>query len=238
MVYLYSRMPPGCFPDVARMLPECEDTHPDEITKKSNQNFLDMAKKVGPTPFDLGVINVVEYLSSILTTLKPEYENFKHKNDILKALGIEKEKWSEIVNHRRHVSTKPDRQAEIVGQLRKLFKVDPNYIYHYGSYQRMFVEDIVGGARPPDVIGGMSARELRATVLLQRDQINALQTRLAEVLEQVSLWKSLAQLLQKEHGGVSLAAESGDKYTASHSPPNPAKNPAKASKPTERKPRQ
>jgi hypothetical protein len=228
-------MLPESFPEVARMFPGCEDTHTHEITKKSNQNILEMAKKVIPSAFDMGVINVVEYLCSVLTALKPEYEDFRHKNDILATLGIQKEKWHEIVNHQRHVSTKPQRQAEIVGILRMVFKVDPNYIYNYGTWQKMFLENIVVSEKPPDVVSGYSARELRASLLLQKEEIKKLRDELAETKDQLQLWKSLAQLLQQQGAPVTMAAEPESAYIAQSSPSNPAKNPAK--KPGTRSPK-
>lgn len=199
-----------------------------------------MKKQIIPTPFDLGVINVVEYLSSARWHLKPGYEKYAYKNDILKAIGIAQEKWYEIRNHYRHVSTRPERQAKIVGLLKDLFRIDPNYIYHYGSYKRMFIDNILIYQVEVDQLSGMSAQELTHICRLQLTVIEQLKKKLSEMESQLEEWRRVAQAHEKRLGTMSLAADDGDmEHPSSDATADqyPAKNPATPKTYKPRKPR-
>lgn len=184
---------------------------------------------VQPTTFDLGVINVVEYLDAMLPQLSLEYVHLQDKRDILNAIGINPAHWSNMVNHYRHVSAKAAKQAEIVSLLKQQFRIDPQYIWNYGTYTRMFLQPIVSGDKK---IAGMghSSRELKRTISILYDEIANYKVTILELKKELQYWKSLAEMQGSAMHHLSIVAEPAVEYSAK----NPAK--AKSSKPS--KPRQ
>ncbi len=197
-----------------------------------------MSKRVDPTPFDLGVIKVVEYLASVMHNLRHDLPQFENKGDLIKAIGLTQWKWHEMVNNLRHVSTKADKQTAIVAKLHSLFRVDPNYIYHYPQWPRMFVEEILVHNKPVNELVGKSAHELRSIIMVQHDEIKQLQTELKAAKEDVELWKGLAKMQQQSMTVLGLAADDGASAPPPEPPKKPAKKPAKPTPYKKRKPRQ
>lgn len=168
---------------------------------------------VNPTPFDLGVINVVEYLDSMLPQLSQEYAHLQNKKDILASIGINPASWSNMVNHQRHVTTKVAKQAEIVSKLRQLYKVDPQYIWNYGHYKRMFITNLVDTAT---VQATSSAIEMRKTIVLLQERIDSLEQEIKRLNAEVKRYKSIAELQDRalQH---SVAADTGGGQSGSKS---------------------
>jgi predicted RNase H-like nuclease (RuvC/YqgF family) len=120
--------------------------------------------KIAPAPFDLAVINIVEYLADNTNLLRAEYAGkLRHKNDVLSLLGIRKETWSDMRDHYRHVSTKALRQKQIIGILEREFRIRPSYIMNYPNEREMFKENILM-EDPPEFEYGYTSIELRRMV--------------------------------------------------------------------------
>lgn len=180
---------------------------------------------VNPTAFDLGVINVVEYLDNMLPQLSQEYAHLQNKKDILASIGINPSSWSNMVNHQRHVTTKVSKQAEIVSKLRQLYKVDPQYIWNYGNYKRMFISNLVD-VNTEKQVG--SASEMRKTIVLLQEKIESLEAEIRRLNAEVKRYKSIAELQDRalQH---SVAADSGTAHPVTKSV-KPVKYPTKKSR--------
>jgi hypothetical protein len=95
----------------------------------------EMAKNViHVTSFDLSVMEVVETIAA---------EQGIHKKIILRDLGINHTAWAKMLKNERNVSTKSDRQAEIISILKGKYDVDPDYIRHYPNHTAMFLRALM-----------------------------------------------------------------------------------------------
>jgi hypothetical protein len=95
---------------------------------------------INTTPFDLAVMETVETIAATKAI---------HKKVILADLGINHTAWAKMLKHERNVSTKPDRQAEIISILKGKYDVDPSYIRHFPNHPAMYLTAMVkddGGA--------------------------------------------------------------------------------------------
>lgn len=95
---------------------------------------------INVTSFDLAVMESVETIAATKGI---------HKKVILADLGINHTAWAKMLKHERNVSTKPDRQFEIISILKGKYDVDPNYIRLYPNHPVMYLTAIVkddGGA--------------------------------------------------------------------------------------------
>lgn len=169
--------------------------------------------KIDPTPFDIAVVNVVSRLLEYRLQLQPRFGSYESKAKLLTACGLSIEKWYEYVNHVRHVAQRPHLQSQIVAQLHRNFRVDPNYIYHYPAVKEMFMEEIFS-VPVADELQMKSAKELLAIAQLQRSQLQQLKEKVVELQEQADLWRSIAKAQEKQLDSFSMAADAPDKTTA------------------------
>jgi hypothetical protein len=88
-------------------------------------------KVVDPTPYDLAVISVIETLDGNNHLLQTGYKKFKNKGELLEWLGIRRDSWGDIQNHRRHVPTRGKATKEmIIDKLVRHFEVNRDFLLH------------------------------------------------------------------------------------------------------------
>lgn len=83
------------------------------------------------TGFDLSVMEAVESIAAMQGI---------HKKIILRDLGIHHTAWAKMLKNERNVSTKADRQSEIISILKGKYNVDPDFIRHYPGHTSMFLK--------------------------------------------------------------------------------------------------
>lgn len=156
--------------------------------------------KIEPTSFDLAVIEVVEYLSKEADRLNLNMEDVPNKKDILASVGISSPVWPLMVNHYRHVSTKPAKQTEIVKWLKEKYWINPEYIWNYPREKSMFLVSGIADRVNDDAIQygynlPSSAKLLRAELIKALNNLDAANKAVAELTEETaSLREDLANL--------------------------------------------
>jgi len=147
-------------------------------------------KKIEPSPFDLAVINLVEYIHRHAQQL-PEHLHFiKGQADVCRALGIQPNLWPSIRDHYRHVSTRSSVQQQITNSLKTVFGVDVRYIASYPHHPTMFLGADVLFQEPQETYG-YSSSELRRLVSLKDERIAHLERQHAQQQDQLQHYKTL-----------------------------------------------
>jgi hypothetical protein len=89
---------------------------------------------INVTPFDLAVMEAVERIAATKGI---------HKKIILADIGINHTAWAKMLKHERNVSTKPDRQSEIISILKGKYDVDPQFIRHFPKHAVMYLTEAI-----------------------------------------------------------------------------------------------
>lgn len=147
-----------------------------------------MAEKITPTPFDLAVIKIVETLSANIQLIDPEIVRVRSKKDILDILELNQYHWSDIIHHRRHVTTKADKETRIINILADKFSIDKRYIYKYPNHREMFAGQLLIAAEDDLPYGLMpgSVKELQ-------DLVRSLRTELKKKEEELAFQKDMLE---------------------------------------------
>lgn len=156
------------------------------MTRKSKN----INARIIPDPFDLAIIEVVEYLYMQGEKLLDILEKVPDKKDILTDIGISHLIWPQMVNHFRHVSTKAAKQQEIVNKLKQKYFVNPAFIWNYPNDKRMFVvEELFSKVAEEDPNQPMpaSAKLLKKEVIKLRKQLADAEDVIAEKNKTISM---------------------------------------------------
>jgi hypothetical protein len=173
--------------------------------QNNNQNYFFMpvrtpknSNKVEPSSFDLAVIEVVNHIYQNAPRLNIELREVPDQKDILNSIGINPQHWPQMVNHNRHVSKKPLKQQEIVTQLRKLYWVNPDYIWKYPHEKSIFIIDGILSAAEDGIDYKKipsSAKLLRKELLAAFSKIDGFENTIQELtIENRSLKEDIANL--------------------------------------------
>lgn len=145
-----------------------------------------MAETITPTSFDLAVISLVETLSNQIDKIDPEVVRVRSKKDILDILDISQYHWSDICNHKRHITTKADKEQRIIGALVNKFNIDRRYIDRFPHYKTMFVRNIMAEEEAIYEVMPGSAKVLQRLLGNTREENAELKKEITKLKETIS----------------------------------------------------